>query len=190
MSQFFVDNGGVAPGGDVISTSAQGGAAFPPSGSGNVDFSGAALGAITFAQIANGQVTATVRVDNTTIIINAANNLEAINQAITWEIITASQLGVRGHGYMVNSVSTITVTLPSTPALGDTITVVDRAGGTFIIQCDAISSIQLGDSTTLLAGSIHSQDVGDSVTLVSQGLITGAYPWIVVPAPSGNITIT
>ena len=190
MSQFFVDNQGLSPGGDVLSTSAEGGATFPPDAAGNVDFSGTGTGAITFSQVANGLMLAAVNVDNATIIVNGSDQLEAINQGISWEIITTDTNAVRGHGYMCdNAITQLVITLPATPAIGDTVTVVDLSGGTFTVGGDGNSSIQIGDLATTLGGVIESQYFGDAVTLVSRGIVLGRYPWIVTPAPSGNFLI-
>ncbi len=83
MSEFFIMGSGVIPPGAPVNTlSAEGGPATPPSAN-NFNFSGTfaggygSNGAIVFSTVNPGKMNAQVQVDNSTIFINAANQLQA-----------------------------------------------------------------------------------------------------------------
>ena len=85
MSQFFISAGGNPPLGSINTLSAEGGAATPPN-AGNFNFSGTAAGgygsngAIVFSTVNPGEMNGQVQVDNTTIFINASNQLSVKDQ--------------------------------------------------------------------------------------------------------------
>lgn len=187
MSQIYKSPGG-GTGGPVDTLSAEGGAPTPPL-AGNFNFSGNASisGAITFSTPSNGQMDATVRVDNTTIVINGANDLQVVKTS-TWHTINSSQTANVGNSYVVTGAGAVVVTLPALGTnLGDTFTVYEVGTGTFQIAQNAGQQIQLGKTLTTsgVAGSITSQNTGDFITLVSNG---GGAEWIAIPY-NGNLQV-
>lgn len=176
MSQFFIDSNAVS-GGSINTLSAEGGAATPPSGT-NFNFTGSlsggatANGAIIFSTPANGQMDGVVQVDNSTIFINASNQLQVSNSGFIWTVETANLTAVKGHGYFANSASpgpgALEVTIPAVSVVGDTFKVYAFNSNGFTIRQQAGQFCQLGTSTTTtgVGGSIVGLFVGTVVELV------------------------
>lgn len=179
----FVGTGSGPPVTGIATLSSEGGPATDPDGSANFNFSGstaggsAANGAIEFitpggpGAATNGQMDAKVLVDGLTVIINASNQLQAINGGLIWTVITGNTAGVKGHGYFANppgGPGGLTVTLPSTAAVGDTLKVYAMDSGGFVIAQNAGQKIQIGNAQTTpgVTGNVIATAVGDAVTLV------------------------
>jgi hypothetical protein len=88
-------------------------------------------GTITSAKLAGSVANAklqnsTVTINGTAVALGASASLEAIS----WQAVkTAAFNAVAGEGYFVNTTSgVITVTLPASPSIGDTIAIKDYAG--------------------------------------------------------------
>lgn len=106
-----------------------------------------------------------------------------------WTTVTGTtQTAVAGNGYIANNAGTVTVTLPATSAVGDTVSVtgINNATGWLIAQ-NAGNTIYFGASTTTpgVGGSLASAATRDAVTLVC---MTANAVWQCVSS-IGNITV-
>jgi hypothetical protein len=102
-------------------------------------------------------------------------------------VITSSQTAVINKGYITNSVSLITVTLPTTAAVGSVVRVSGMGAGGWKIAQNASGIIHFGktDTTTGTGGYISSTLTRDGVELVC---CVANNEWNVVGSV-GNITI-
>lgn len=89
---------------------------------------------------------------------------------LSWSVITADQTAAVNHGYFCNKGSLLTLTLPSTTAVGDVIAVVNINGAAFSKVLSANPGvINIGNvACTANTGSITSTALGDVVFLVAQ----------------------
>lgn len=90
------------------------------------------------------------------------------SSSFTWQVITTSQSASVNNGYITNSSSLITVTLPSTAAVGSLIELTGRGTGGWKIGQNSGQSINFGVSTTTTGtgGSLSSSEQYDSVRIV------------------------
>jgi hypothetical protein len=109
------------------------------------------------------------------------------NTILTWSVITSSQTAVINKGYITNSGSLITVTLPTTAAVGSVVRVSGMGAGGWKIAQNASGVIHFGktDTTTGTGGYISSTLTRDGVELVC---CVANNEWNVVGSV-GNITI-
>ncbi len=87
----------------------------------------------------------------------------------SWKAINSSQLIPANTGYMVDcGVTTISLTLPSTGVLGDTLTILKvNATGVMEISLQAGQTLVLGNlQSTGPTGTVSSTELGSSLTLV------------------------
>ncbi len=104
----------------------------------------------------------------------ATSNIQAQINALSgggiiWNVETTSVSMVAGNGYISNSASLLTFTLPSTISVGQIFRVTGENTGGWAIAQNAGQTIRFGASatTTGTGGSLASTDVGDSVELVA-----------------------
>ena len=106
----------------------------------------------------------------------------------TYTVITANQNAAVNNGYICNKASNLTLTLPTTAAVGTVIVVtgMNTALGWTIAQ-NASQQIFFGTSSTTsgTGGSLSSTNIYDTVTLVCNVANTS---WIVTSS-IGNITV-
>lgn len=96
--------------------------------------------------------------------------IASLGAGLSWSVITADQTAVANSGYFCNKGSLLTLTLPSTTAVGDVIAVVNINGAAFskILSANP-GTIHAGSSTcTANTGSLTSTALGDTVFLVAQ----------------------
>lgn len=105
----------------------------------------------------------------------------------TTEVTGTSQTAVINKRYVANNAALVTVTLPTTAALGDTVEIVGKGAGGWKVAQNASQLINFGASTTTTGtgGSIASNHRRDCVTLVC---VTANTDWQVVNSV-GTITI-
>jgi hypothetical protein len=108
--------------------------------------------------------------------------------ATTWSVITADQNAAVNNGYICNKGSVLTLTLPTTSAVGSIIEVtgMNTALGWKIAQ-NANQLIHFGTSTTTtgVTGSLASTNIYDAIRIVCN---IANLSWIVLSA-QGNITV-
>lgn len=107
---------------------------------------------------------------------------------ITWNEVTGTtQSASADNGYITNNESLVTVTLPSTCAVGKTIRVAGKGAGLWKIAQNANQIIYFGDqnTTTGTAGYLAAQNQYDSIELLC---ITANTTFNVISVV-GNITV-
>lgn len=124
-------------------------------------------------------------------IVNASNSItvNAIGGGLSWTVVTGTtQSAAVNNGYIANNAGQVTITLPATSAVGDTVAVmgINNATGWKIAQ-NAGNQIFFGTSSTTsgTGGSLTSTATRDVVYLVCV-VANGA--WNVVSS-IGNITV-
>ena len=124
-------------------------------------------------------------------ITNAAGSitLSAAGGAYSWnEITTTSATMVASNGYIANNAALVTLTLPATSSVGDSIYVAGKGAGLFKVAQNAGQSISISGSTTTVGA-------GGSLTIVNQYdsfqllCITANTGWMVLSGPQGALTI-
>ena len=107
--------------------------------------------------------------------------------AVTWSVITADQTAVINKGYFANKGTLLTLTLPTTAAVGSVIRVSGMNAGLWKIAQNASEVIHFGktDTTVGTGGYIESTLARDAVELICCVADT---EWNVVSSV-GNITI-
>lgn len=107
---------------------------------------------------------------------------------ITWtEVTGTSQTAAINNGYITNNAGLVTVTLPSTAAVGSIVEVAGSGAGGWKVGQNASGVIHFGnlDTTTGTGGSLASTVRYDAVRLLC---ITANNGWIVLSS-EGNITV-
>jgi hypothetical protein len=132
---------------------------------------------------------ATGSVTFTNIGVQSFNGLTGavLADAVTWSVITADQTAVINKGYFANKGTLLTITLPTTAAVGSVIRVSGMNAGLWRIAQNASEVIHFGktDTTVGTGGYIQSTLARDAVELICCVADT---EWNVVSSV-GNITI-
>lgn len=106
----------------------------------------------------------------------------------TWSEVTGtSQSAAVNSGYICNNASLVTVTLPTTAAVGDILEVVGKGAGLWRIAQNASEIIHMGnlDTTTGVGGYLEATHRRDAVKLVC---VVADTEWNVISSV-GNITV-
>lgn len=111
-----------------------------------------------------------------------------VSGVITWDVVTVDTAMTVQTGYINNSGSLITFTLPTTAIPGDTIRIIGYGAGLWQIDQNAGQSIRFGkfNTTTGTGGNLASTNQGDSIEIVC----VVANTLFVVGSAQGNINIT
>lgn len=107
---------------------------------------------------------------------------------MTWSVVTGTtQTAAVNTGYFANNAGLVTVTLPSTAAVGDTVSVAYMGAGGWKLAQAASVTVKFGSTTTTTGtgGSLASTAAGDVVTVVCNVANTG---WTVVSSV-GSLTV-
>ena len=107
--------------------------------------------------------------------------------ALVWSVITANQTAAINHGYICNKAGLLTLTLPSTAAVGSVIAFVNinTAAGSQFLSANP-GQLNLGNvAATANTGTLTSTALGDIVFLVCSTANTTWYAYGV----QGNITV-
>ncbi len=162
---------------------------------------GGSSNAITSLPLTNGQLAigntgndpsaATLTAGTGVSISNGAGSItvSSVGGGLTWTTVTGTtQAGAVNNGYIANNAGLVTVTLPATSAVGDTIAVtgINNATGWKIAQ-NAGNQLFFGTQSTTsgTGGSLASTNTRDTVYLVC---MTANATWNVVNS-IGNITV-
>lgn len=160
---------------------------------------GGASNAITSLALTNGQLaigntgsdpTASTLTSGTGIgITNAAGSItvNATGGGVTWTDVTGtSQTMSVNNGYVADNAGLVTLTMPSSAAIGDTVIIVGKGAGGWKIVYTTSQQINVGSSpSTVTTGNIASTNLWDSVTLTC---VTATNIWT-ARAVQGNITV-
>ena len=154
------------------------------------------LGVATNGQLAIGSTgadptLATLTAGTGVTITNGAGSItvNAAGGGLTWTVVTGTtQAAAVNNGYIANNAGLVTVTLPSTSAVGDTVAVtgINNATGWKVAQ-NAGNQIFFGSASTTsgTGGSLASTATRDTVYLVC---MTANATWNVVGS-IGNLTV-
>jgi hypothetical protein len=201
--------------GMVDTVSGDDGVATSPDGGGDIEFNGVTVANATYAkpfyidqdgvdaslENFNIQVAAAVTgapgdkndaglssYDDEFFDVNTDGYVTWIGPGLRWEEITAtSKTAENNYGYIANNASLVTITLPTTAAVGTIIRVVGKGAGGWRIAQNASQAIQFGSvaTTTGVGGNLDSFDDNDAVELVCT---TADLTWHVLSS-QGNVTI-
>jgi len=112
----------------------------------------------------------------------------ALGGAMTWtEVTGTSQAAAVGNGYITNNVALVTVTLPSTAAVGQRVAIVGKGAGLWKLAQNSGQTIHFGstDSTTGTGGYLAATVRYDCLEVIC---ITANTDWVVRDSV-GSITI-
>lgn len=125
--------------------------------------------------------------------ISVTNGAGSITIAATgnspWtEVTGTSQSMAVNNGYIASNAGLVTLTLPTTAAVGDEIHIAGKGAGGYLIAQNASQLIHLGNAvtTTGVAGSLASSNQWDSINLLC---VTANNVWTVIGGPQGNFTV-
>jgi hypothetical protein len=190
----------VSPGMSSVITPAEGGTGVSnptahtlpvAEGSSNFNF----LGPLTNGQLLIGSngadpVAATITGSSGITVTNGAGSitLSGTASSIGWNVVTTNQSMTPESGYVANSGSNLTFTLPTTAAVGTALAAINFNTGGFTIAQNASQNIRVGTSvsTTGVGGSVSSSAQGDSIYLVC---VVANTSWITVGGVQGSLTI-
>lgn len=101
--------------------------------------------------------------------------------AFSWTVVTGtSQTMASNNGYIANNAGLVTLTLPTSSAVGDEIDVVGKGAGGWKVQCNVGQVIVIGNQSTTSGGSLSSTQAKDSFYMVCTVANT---EWTVSSAP-------
>lgn len=155
-------------------------------------------GALAALSLTSGQVViggtttpaaATLTAGTGVSIVNGNNSItiNAVGSGLTWNTVTATSATMAvNNGYTANNAGLVTLTLPSTAAVGDTIVVVGLGAGGWSIVENTGQLIHVGSVTsTTTTGSVSSTNQYDTITLTC---IVANTTWT-ARATMGNLTV-
>lgn len=104
------------------------------------------------------------------------------------EVTGTSESMTVESGYIANNAGLVTLTLPATASVGDSISVAGKGAGGWKIAQNAGQVIRAGSSSTTVGatGYLQSTNQYDSIELLC---ITANTDWVVLTGPQGNITV-
>lgn len=114
----------------------------------------------------------------------------SVSGIMSWvEVTGTSQAMSAGVGYVANNASLVTLTLPATAALGDSIRIVGKGAGLWKIAQNATQQIVFGKlpATVGTGGSLTALQATDCVAL--RCTTSGTATVWTVEASQGNITV-
>jgi hypothetical protein len=144
-------------------------------GSTGLDPVAATLSAGTGISISNGAGTVTIN---------------SSGAGFTWNDVTGTSATLAvNNGYVANNAGLVTLTLPATAVLGDTIKIQGKGAGGWSIAQNANQAIHVGNvvSTTGVAGSVASSNLWDAIEIVC--VTAGASTIWATSHAVGNLTI-
>lgn len=107
---------------------------------------------------------------------------------VTWNEVTGtSQSAAVNNGYIANNASLVTVTLPSTAALGSTVRVLGKGTGLWKLLANTGQTIHFGNTDSTVAGYVQATQRYDAIEVVCTVANT---EWTVANGPmGGNFTV-
>lgn len=151
-------------------------------------------GTMTNGQLIIGSTTATPTAATLTAGtgITITNGAASITIATTgggmgWTTVSGtSQSAAVNNGYITNNAGAVTVTLPTTFAIGDVVIVKGLGAGGWVLAAGTATTVRLGSSVTSSAGSLTSANQYDTVKVT--GLVANT-TWSVDYAFSAGLTV-
>jgi hypothetical protein len=159
---------------------------------GNSGGSLTSLGVATNGQIPIGStgadpVLATLTQGTGISISNGAGSITiSATGSFTWtEVTGTSQSASVNNGYIANNASLVTITLPSTFAVGDIVRIGGKGTGLWRLAANTGDTIHFGNQDTSASGSLTATNRYDSIEVVG---ITANSDWLVLSSV-GNLTV-
>ncbi len=124
---------------------------------------------------------------------NGAGNAPTFQVApagITWNNVTGTSASMAiNNGYIANNGSLVTLTLPSSAAIGSVVSVVGNGAGGWRIAQNAGQQINFGSSATSsgAGGRLDSTNRYDAIQIICTATDT---TWVCTGVAQGNITVT
>lgn len=113
--------------------------------------------------------------------------IASTTSGMTWTTVSGTtQAAAVNNGYVSNNASAVTVTLPTTFAVGDTIEVKGLGAGGWVLAAGTATTIRMGTSVTSSAGSLTSANQYDTVKVTGSVANT---TWSVDYALSAGLTV-
>lgn len=149
-------------------------------------------GQLLIGNTGNDPAAATLTAGSGVAISNAAGSItiSASGGGLTWNDVTGTSATLAvSNGYVADNAGLVTLTLPATAVLGDTIKIVGKGSGGWSIAQNANQAIHVGNvvSTTGVGGSVASSNQYDCITLVC--ITAGASTIWTADSAVGNLTI-
>lgn len=154
----------------------------------NINVVGSLIGAFETASGGAGVLEGSVRVDGSTISINANNELTVNNTGVNWLAVSTNQTLEDSTGYILQAPGgALILTLPAVSSIGDTYEIVLDGATSFTIQQLAGQQIDYltFSSTVGVLGSIDSTVQGNYIKMVC---VEANLRWRILTA-TGSITI-
>lgn len=157
-------------------------------------------GVVSYAAMTNGQLiigntggtptAATLTAGSGITITNGGGTITIASSSgtSTWTVVTGtSQAMAVDSGYISNNAGLVTLTLPTTAAVGSTIQVQGLGAGGWQIAQNASQLIHIGSqvTTTGVSGFLASTNQYDSITILC---VVANTTWTVLGGAQGNIT--
>jgi hypothetical protein len=106
---------------------------------------------------------------------------------MSWSTVTGTtQSAAVNNGYITNNAGAVTVTLPTTFAIGDEIEIKGLGAGGWVLAAGTATTIRIGSSVTSSAGSLTSANQYDTVKVT--GLVANT-TWSVDYVLSTGLTV-
>lgn len=113
--------------------------------------------------------------------------IASTTSGFTWATVSGtSQAAAVNNGYITNNAGAVTVTLPTTFAIGDAVEVKGLGAGGWVLAAGTATTIRIGSSVTSSAGSLTSANQYDTVRVT--GLVANT-TWSVDYVLSTGLTI-
>ncbi len=113
--------------------------------------------------------------------------IASTTSGFTWTTVSGTtQSAAVSNGYVTNNAGAVTVTLPTTFAVGDAVEVKGLGAGGWVLAAGTATTIRLGNSVTSSAGSLTSANQYDTVKVT--GLVANT-TWSVDYALSTGLTV-
>lgn len=151
-------------------------------------------GTMTNGQLIIGSTTATPTAATLTSgtgisITNGAGSITiaSTGSGMSWTTVSGTtQAAAVNNGYITNNAGAVTVTLPTTFAIGDTVTIKGLGAGGWVLAAGTATTIRMGSSVTSSAGSLTSANQYDTVKVT--GLVANT-TWSVDYSLSTGLTV-
>ena len=112
--------------------------------------------------------------------------VSAVGGLLVWSVKATSFSALVNNGYFISAAS-VTATLPTSPIVGDTVEFVSQVASAITIQAATGQKIEIGTSTSAVAGNAQSTAKGDSISFVYE---PASATWWAIGAPQGSWNVT
>lgn len=117
----------------------------------------------------------------------ASITIASTTSGMTWSTVSGTtQSAAVNNGYITNNAGAVTVTLPTTFAIGDAVEIKGLGAGGWVLAAGTATTIRIGSSVTSSAGSLTSANQYDTVKVT--GLVANT-TWSVDYAFSSGLTV-